>query len=97
MVLIPAIALYLVVLGFGLWNLQGWARWLILPAFALTAPRWVVHPMANEPDLATLREILPQPIALLIVALDVLVVWVLLSTNVRKAFGDVDSDLPEDI
>ena len=92
--IILVIALYLAVLGLGIWNLQRWARWLILPAFALMAPRWVVVPMLSDSDFSWVREILPQPIALLIIALDVLTVWVLLSPDSRKAFGDVDSDLP---
>jgi hypothetical protein len=91
---ILVIGLYLVVLGLGIWNLQRWARWLILFAFALMAPRWMVLPIPSGSDFATLREILPQPMALLIVALDVLAVWVLLSPGTRKAFGDVESDLP---
>ena len=97
LIVMPAVALYLAVLGFGLWYLQGWARWLILPAFALIAPRWMVVNIPNQSDLATLREFLPQPIALMIVTLDVIAIWVLLSPKVRKAFGDADSDLPDDI
>ena len=93
-VLLPAIAVYFIVIGFGVWNLQKWARWLVLPAFALMAPRFMVLPfIIDESDFQMLRGILPQPIALAVFVLDLLVVLVLLSPEVRNAFGDVDSDL----
>jgi hypothetical protein len=93
LILLPLTALYLGVLGLGVWNLERWARWLILPAFALTVP-WAMHLLPSQSSLALLRYILPRPVALLVAALDMLVILVLLLPDERKAFGDGDSDMP---
>lgn len=89
------VVLYPVVLGFGVWNLQRWARWLILPAFALVAPVWAIGSLPKNFGLEFLRELLPPSIVPVVATLDVLAILALLLPDSRRAFGDSEQDVED--
>lgn len=87
------IVLYPVVVGVGVWNLQRWARWLLLPAFALTAPWWAMQWLPDASYFDLLRALLPRSFVPLVATLDLLAILVLLLPDSRKAFGDAEDDV----
>lgn len=96
--ILPLAAVYMFIVGFGVWNLMKWTRFLLLPAIAYWAPPWVAFWAAlhlpPKSDRALLGAILPRPLALLLMALDIVAVLMLLTEDARRAFdGDVDPDL----
>jgi hypothetical protein len=93
--ILPVIALYLFVVGFGIWNLMKWARWLLVPLIAYSAPwwAWAAFSLPSESDRALLAAILPQPLVWLVMTLDIAAVMMLLRPEARKAFNDIDADL----
>lgn len=93
--IVGVVALYPAVLGFGLWNLQRWARWFILPAFALSAPASWFPWHADQAHVAYLSAFMPSSLASVVATLDVLSVLVLLMPDSRKAFGDSDPGMEE--
>ena len=93
LIIAALIVLYPVVVGLGVWNLQRWARWLMLPAFALIAPWWAMQWLPDASYFNLLRELLPRSFVPLVATLDVLAILVLLLPNSRKAFGDSEDDV----
>jgi hypothetical protein len=89
------VILYPAIVGLGIWNLQRWARWLLLPLFALTAPWWAMQWLPDASYFDLLRGLLPRSMVPVVATFDVLSVLALLLPDVRRAFGDRDEDIED--
>lgn len=93
LIIAALMVLYPVAIGLGLWNLQRWARWLMLPFFALSAPWWAMQWLPDASYFDLLRALVPRSFVPIVATLDVLAILVLLLPDSRKAFGDSEDDI----
>jgi hypothetical protein len=78
----------LVILGFGLWNLQKWALYAVLPIGFISGGYTVGHMYS----LNWIREYIPEPMLIVTLIIDVAAIVVLARRDVFKAFSADDDD-----
>jgi hypothetical protein len=93
-IVLPVIAVLLIPIGWGLWRMQSWARWVVLISCGLTAVQGLIY-FANLdwrlPDPALPP---PSPFArhemMALVLIDGAIFLYLMTAGVKEAFGSAE-------
>jgi hypothetical protein len=88
LVFIPMTAIFLAVLGFGLWNLQKWALYAVLPIGFMSGGYVVGHAYS----LNWIKEYIPRSVVVATLIIDVAAIVVLARREVFMAFSADDDD-----
>ena len=88
LVFIPMTAIFLAILGFGLWNLQKWALYAVLPIGFMSGGYVVGHVYS----LNWIKEYIPRSMVIVTLIIDVVAIVVLARRDVFKAFSAEDDD-----
>lgn len=88
LVFIPMTAIFLAILGFGLWNLQKWALYAVLPIGFMSGS----YAVGQVYSLNWIKEYIPRSMVISTLIIDVAAIMVLARRDVFKAFSAEDDD-----
>ena len=88
LVFIPMTAIFLAILGFGLWTLQKWALYAVLPIGFMSG----TYVVGRVYSLNWIKEYIPRSMIIVTLIMDVAAIVVLARRDVFKAFSAEDDD-----
>jgi hypothetical protein len=90
MVLLPLWAIFLAAIGWGLWRLKKWARWILLTSYGVLVVRWVTALLWDDWAMGetTLHTAMARIAVWTVILSDAVIFLYLVQSQIRDAFGE---------